>query len=545
MINLALAVLKNPSYCFFRFSSLLVGLMVALLTINPVATRANVYATNLRLNGGTTNVSIPSGGNVSISFLLNEPATTVSIDIKSGATIARTITITNGPGTLRGTNTVTWNGKNDSGINVGGGAYSISITAAAAGFGDWMQTSDDFNDGNYVWDPAGISVNKNTNSFYYGRVFVANGSPGPHPGTDPGDAVGIQKLNSDGSPAAEGIFSTGGYPWVGDSFSPWKIEAGSDDRVYINNLSQQGIVMSFDQAITSNSSRAVFRSDNWPNSGQVKFSGPFLTSAGSTMQIWLADTRTNGVGIRRWDLIANGTVATNDLGITVVQAGASSDLNPSPYDVTVDRSNYIYTIQNRAAGSDPAYRVLRFPPYQGASETIADWKIGTGDDALRGASGIAVDTTASLVAVAFNDISSTVGVRIFDVATGGGVTALGAHGGNDVAWDNAGNLYVVDSFDSVWRVYSPPGTNQATTVALPFVQVQAAPIQPILSQPGYASGQFHFTLLGEANLSYIIQASTNLQAWAPVVTNTAPIASRLITVTAPASRSFYRALLAP
>jgi len=66
---------------------------------------------------------------------------------------------------------------------------------------------------------------------------------------------------------------------------------------------------------------------------------------------------------------------------------------------------------------------------------------------------------------------------------------------------------------------------------------------PKLSKPVWSGGQFQFTLTGETNVNYVIQASTNLQSWTPLVTNTSPIASRNITINTTTSRSFYRAVV--
>src|SRR6266550_3464207 len=90
-------------------------LILPLLLVQNV--RANVYATNLRFNGGTTNVTVPTITNIRITYILNEAATAgVTIDIKSGATLVRSISITNpNPGTLRGTNLVVWDGKDTNG----------------------------------------------------------------------------------------------------------------------------------------------------------------------------------------------------------------------------------------------------------------------------------------------------------------------------------------------------------------------------------------------------------------------------------------------
>src|SRR5262249_34022898 len=48
-----------------------------------------------------------------------------------------------------------------------------------------------------------------------------------------------------------------------------------------------------------------------------------------------------------------------------------------------------------------------------------------------------------------------------------------------VAWDAAGNLYGASDTLQLWRVWSPPGTNQATTVSVESIVVpgQAQPLQ--------------------------------------------------------------------
>jgi hypothetical protein len=92
-------------------------------------------------------------------------------------------------------------------------------------------------------------------------------------------------------------------------------------------------------------------------------------------------------------------------------------------------------------------------------------------------------------------------------------------------------------------VSNPLGTqgapNAATIIQFTFVPV------PELSNPAWSGGQFQFTLTGETNLNYVIQVSTNLQSWTPLTTNSSPNASRNITINAPNSRSFYRAVVGP
>ena len=549
----------SPSHrptCFRRAIPCL-GVMISLWFGFSEPVRANVYPTNVRLNGGTTNVTASAGTSVIISYLLNEPASSgVTVAIKSNATTLRTIIIAGGnAGTARGSNAVVWNGKDDSSNNVAPGNYSFHVTASASGYGDWTQISNDGDDGNYVYSPTSIAVNRNPNSPYYGRVFVANAIENPVGLFQPGDNVGLLKANADGSAAEEGIFSSGGWSWAGDAYSPWKIEISADDYTYVNDWTSNGIVLRFDQTVSSDSRTLVLRDDNWPESRQAKLTGPAIVGAGTNTQVWMADIRTNGVGIRRFKVSANGTLATNDLGTTIVPTGGNSHLTDYPYDVAVDRSNRIYTIQYETDSGNTNYRVFRFPAYDesGSPLTNSDWRIGSGDDDLRGASGIAVDAMATNVAVAFRGVGSGIsrtggGVKVFSAADGSDVWAIPPalfHDYTDVAWDNAGNLYVCDAWDEVWRAYSPPGENQATTAALATVQLLPSPALPTLSGSAYAAGQFQFTLNGQANVTYIIQSSTNLQSWTPAATNTSAAATRPISLAAPGTRSFYRALVSP
>jgi hypothetical protein len=528
------------------------------ITSLPICARANIYATSLRLNGGATNIP-PSGTNYTLSYVLNEPATLgVTVEILSGTNVIRSFSLpSDGPGTAFGTNLITWDGRDSASNSLAPGVYTFRVTAGAAGFVDWTQTSDDFSPGNYVYEPRGIAVNKNPGSPYYGRVFVGNAFPAANQ-TLPGDKVGLLKLNADGSPAEEGEYSDGGWQWSGGDLSPWKLEVAPDDRVYVNDWSGAGTILSFDQTLSSNSLRLVLRSDNWPDGGAVNLSGPFVSRSGTNNQIWMADARPGGVGIRRWNLNAGGVVSSNDVGITVVKSDVTTNLDVYPYDVALDRSNRIYTIQYRPnTPNDSSYRVFRFAAYNDGdpAETNADWKIGSGDNTMAGAAGISVDPTATYVAVAFRGLYPFPGtpdfgsVRVFYATNGAPVvkptpTESPNHDYWDATWDNVGNLYVVDNIASVWRVYSPPGKNQATTVATATLTVPGAGhIAPILTNASYANGQFQCLLLGEADTTYIIQASTNLVNWDPVATNTAPTATRSITVAAPAKSNFYRALV--
>ena len=159
---------KNLALCWLLALPLLLG--------NAVSLRANVYATNIKVNGSLSAVGVPVGAAAQISYILNEPASGgVIISVSSTNAVVRTITIAAGsPGALRGTNVVSWDGKDNASVPVAEGSYSIAITASSQGYSVWTQITDDQTNGNAVWEGRGIAVDQNTNSPYYGRVFVSN-----------------------------------------------------------------------------------------------------------------------------------------------------------------------------------------------------------------------------------------------------------------------------------------------------------------------------------------------------------------------------------
>jgi hypothetical protein len=483
---------------------------------------------------------------VRISYVLNEPASAgVTIKVFAGTNAVRTISVAGGAaGALRGTNSVLWDGNGNDSHPVTAGTYSVSVTAASSGYSHWTQTTVDNNDGNVVFQGRGIAVDQNTNSPFYGRIFIANAGANDLGSTNwLGYQVGIVKCNADGSYANEGGFSTGGYPWAGDTFSPWHLEVSGDDFVYVTDFTTNGQVIRWDPMISTNSELRVLRPDNWTNLN-VSLSGPAIFGTGTNASLWMADTTflnatPTGVGILRYSLTPAGACATNDTGKTVVAVGGS--LSGNPADVALDGAGNIYTIEDRDVPGDSDNRVFRFPRYGNSTNGIspitnADWAIGAGDDTMAGARGIAVDPTGTYVAVAFSGLFGVNGSTQIFYATNGtlvtnldlGVSISGqtTHDDEDCAWDAVGNIYYVDSYYGAWRAVSPPGTNRTTTVALATVQVIASgpPVQPKITKITVAGGVVTIEFSAGTNdtaSAFIVQgAATVAGSYATIATAT-------------------------
>src|SRR5688572_12140518 len=65
-----------------------------------------------------------------------------------------------------------------------------------------------------------------------------------------------------------------------------------------------------------------------------------------------------------------------------------------------------------------------------------------------------------------------------------------------------------------------------------------------LGDPARMGTQLQFTVTGESNVSYIIEGSTNLQQWRPVLSSRESGVMRTVSVNAAEPRSYYRARVA-
>jgi FlgD Ig-like domain len=543
---------------------MLEGLAIAMaaLSFTPSA-HANVYATNIKLNGGMSNISTSQGSNVNISYVLNENATAgVTIKILSGATAVRTITIPAGSaGTLKGLNNVVWNGKNDSNSNVPVGTYSASITAGATGFSDWTQTSDDSNTNLYVYRSMAMGVVKDTNSPYYGRVFVGNAKVGTNAATVLGDQIGILKYNADGSYADEGGFGTGGYPMLDDGFNdcPLKIKIGDDGRLYFNDwASGRGTIVATDLELTTN--QIVLDLPNYVNNPYPRCNWQCFDvsgTAGTNGRIWLGDGHFPGpAGVYVWNM-TNGIADPNDTsGTQAVIAGGDLSLLANA-GIWVDNNTNIFISQARNNPGDVAVRALMFTNYDGvtpfyssATGPGAGWMVGSADNTFRGGWDMDGDNRANPHYLAFAVALGTGGIRILNAADGSTVvTNLSA--GNfywSISWDNVGNVYAAaQSPQSIWRAFSPPGANQATTMALPSIQVTAAIARPAITSISVAGGTVTINFTGDAGDSataFTLQGSGNVSGTYADIGSAAisKISAGVFkaTVTTAGSSQFYR-----
>jgi hypothetical protein len=499
-------------------------LALALALISSATTaRANVYATDIKLNGSLSTITNAPGVTVYITYILNEPATAgVTVNILQGNSVVAAIA----GGTNMGLNSVSWGGTNSAGNLVSNGTYSVSITAGAVGYSTWTQTSLDSTN-NVAVHPQGIAVDNNTNSPYYGRVMVGCASSGTENGVT--QQCGIYKMNADGSPADEGSFGYGGYTTddYGDSatgemdnghgYNPWRLRIGDDDRLYMEDWSGLGAIVAFDMQVTTNQiviNESGYSGNSYYDSftyGLGNFDITFTTTPNAA--VWLCTADPIDFGVWYWHM-TNGAAATNDtVGTWAVQSGPTSDLSYPSYPARLPASggfmvdaNLDILISQSHQSASSAYATMLYTNWDNGSLWPADptgdeygqqtgqvqWGVGANDATFEAVQDTVINNRQHPTMVAMPMLAGAddyPGIRVLN-ATNGSVVTVTNSGGATIqaltnldyptqytcaAWDNVGNLYGASLSTNYWRVWSPPGTNQATTVAVPQLIV-AAPL---------------------------------------------------------------------
>jgi len=196
----------------------------------------------------------PRYGPATITYTLDTAATGgVDVEIYSGATRVRVIPSTS---SSAGVNHVYWDGKDDSGVNVPVGNYTVRVIARTT------QTSWTGTVTIYAAASQGIAINKRPGSQYFGRIYVAhrttnnitdgtaeeNGgyawenSTWTKKSEYPNGGVTLYTL-VDSTPQASGEFARPSPSW--DDYGPVRVNIDDGDNVYVSDWWQFGYPATF------------------------------------------------------------------------------------------------------------------------------------------------------------------------------------------------------------------------------------------------------------------------------------------------------------
>ncbi len=458
---------------------------IVLIAVLPAASFGNVYPSALGQSADTFNPN--AAESVSLSYILNEDATNVSIDIlDSTSSVVKTLS----PGAqVKGAQSVIWDGTDNSSVVLPDGDYSFRVTSTGTSRSSWSLLTTTDNTLNNFFTPRGVAVNTNVNSPYYGRVYVsesAGGSTTGGGGVNPPRLMGdgIYTLNADLSDTG---FTGGSGPHAGNiawngttNASPYKVAVGPDDSVYLTDWADahSGIW----QAPPDLSGTWAEVLDNTGkntaglNATHGSISDLIVTGTGAGRTIYTADEDFVPAGgstgsVPRYDIGTQTTFTGVPSGFAYVDGvGADTTVNRIQNfqnGMAFDNAGNLWLTQNRSVSQtgtlaslvqiDPSGTVL--------FASVPDLAASTAGDPLRGNLGIDYDPFTGLLAIATAQ-TGTGGqglVILFDTVSKSVIDsfffdATSAANNTDVAFDAVGNLYVINRSKERLRVWAPPNT---------------------------------------------------------------------------------------
>jgi len=505
----------------------------------PSISQATPYATSLTNNAGT------------ISFRLNESADSV------------VIAYTNLTGTLVSTNL----GAKALGLTVTNlgvpGTYAITVSKSAApgwAGGATLQISSDTTNTVKFNAPRGVAVNQDPASPYFGRIYVANALVGTANTRPVGD--GIYLINSDFSDAVgqgntartAGIttllngnpvlpFTNAVPASTDDGNTPWHIEVGQDDNLYISDFSiANGTIYVTDPDVSIGTNIiAGLGMPGQPNAsahhgriGSSVIARGSLSTGDLTLYAIDSDYSSTSDGtpnhIMKWPIGAGPY--GQDLTVTNVDDGSLLGVAAITVDLDRGADGKFYLLQNRSAGGEPGICIVDpssdggplsyYPMPDGLWDEIYDSYSdsvnnipGQTNDVLITSRAVKISPDDKYMAV-IRDDNKVMIVPLIDglpnlagrVLMTNGVTTIY---GRDITFDAAGNIYTVSSGQALMRVFSPGYKTVATTTStgsftytniLPANTVNLTATDPNAAEPGGLSGDtgtFTFTRNGDTS----------------------------------------------
>lgn len=205
--------------------SICLAVLCAFLLFAPAyQASANVFAHNIRITQPASDAPFDAkftdGTGAGIRFVLSDHADSVVVNISLGMTPVRTLRGTN---FLAGDTVLVWDGKNDGGVAVGTGDYTLMVTAYDKGYSKYTEI---FYDQPAIFT-RGVTTIRNPELKNFGFIYAADNG---------GYATGVARHSADGrqwgnSKGVAKLNNTGAV--VGPSELRYSSEADEAGYVYL------------------------------------------------------------------------------------------------------------------------------------------------------------------------------------------------------------------------------------------------------------------------------------------------------------------------
>ncbi|MDR2293150.1 MAG: gliding motility-associated C-terminal domain-containing protein [Prevotellaceae bacterium] len=462
---------------------------IARYRTTPTPVRANIYASELTYSG-----------NNKFQFTLNENAESVVINIYDENFL--NVASHNAGALTKGVNIVEY----DFASSLLNGTYSWEVTAKASSVDRPSLISDNSSQFQF-YSPRGVSIDNSFNSPFFGRIYVSEAAGGTVAGGRTTQR-GIYILNAAcvDTTNQQNTSYTGGVTWLptvetGYQYGPLHLHVASDGKVYIpdSHYNNSGVWI-MDPANPSAAFIPVFGGTRNNATGEVSDGGTvihnqipscYVLGEGASTQLFILNRISSPVSatINRYDIgelsspwttapskvisletyfqNAYGTIEYDGNGWFASQYRADGTSGTAvPPLIHINASDSIdYNSANDLEVSDDGateYKILG--SNRGGMAVSLDGKL------------LAIGTKVGMVRVfEINYVPDGVSNLIlkYELATG---TNAQTH---DVAFDVAGNLYIVDNITERLKVFTLPKADNSFTTPAPnsaMLTVDATPI---------------------------------------------------------------------
>jgi hypothetical protein len=366
-------------------------------------------------------------------------------------------------------------------FNIGMGT-GFEILVSNAGPEGWFQFSDDDENNSQYYSPKGVAVNINPATGYFGWIYVCEGYGGPTAaGRVTTDGLYVMTADQADVTGQGDLAYDGGVDWLtGGGNSPFKPTIAPDDTVYITDWSDghSGIWRAapdgqgdFDKMLADETNINDGSSGLYDNHGSV--ASVYIEGSGESTVMFTLDEdypdAGGAYGVGRGDILRYdiGT-ATEYTGLPVIQV---EDETPPPSGIILNGLMDVV----RDESSDWWITQYRWTESPGAP-SLTRWEDGSIGPIYNSAE----DPNLPLLTASYGsiDIHNGVDMLVMGARSWYGVYVLGISDPDnpvlletlpqsgytrDVAFDAAGNIYVVSNSSETLRIWSPGGNRFAVT----------------------------------------------------------------------------------
>jgi len=439
---------------------LLVACIIAATLCTSQTANANVFAAHL--------TSSVTGGGYALKYRLNEPASTVVIQIR-GPEPATDVVRTLAGGTSEGLNSVLWDAKDESSIDVPTGNYDWVVTATdpVGHVARYDRLNNDNDTTSKYFHGCGVVANTNQDSDYFGCVYVSESEGGTVDGRI--TSQGIFLLNNDLTPYT--VQGDSGYDgnlvWsTAKWFSPMRVRLDEEDNVIITDWSNShsGIWKApphcrgtFAPVLTENGRSVSGRCDNH---GSIM--AAWVEGSGSSRVIYTIDEDYT-VGLE-----TTGSILKYDVGDAL-----SYSATPEVIYNDAIFGNKIVNSRVQHVKDDTGWWITQYRPSQEFEPWLIHWNRGAIDFDSKSA-GLGIQPSYGALAIDPAGDRLLIGqvgyISLLDISGMPTTVAIegtipsGGDDVQDVGFDAAGNFFQINSSLKRLRYYSPDdGPNSFAT----------------------------------------------------------------------------------